>query len=143
MGGTASSKTAQLLFDKLAGAGVFVAAAMGNEYEDGNPVEYLGAYKGVHAVCAVDELGLRAAFSDTGRQAIVSAPGTNIVSTMPSSIGSLPYGVVDGASTATPRVAAAAAGSAPSASRPLASTGRRLLDQPCASACRICPMTAA
>jgi subtilisin family serine protease len=113
IGGTAASETEALLFRRLAADGILPVAAMGNEFEEGNPVEYPAAYQGVLAVGAVDELGRRAAFSNTGRHIGLVAPGVNIVSTLPGKGSAYReetgYGVWDGTSMATPHVAAAAA----------------------------------
>ena len=64
-------------------AGVVVIAAMGNEYQEGNPVEYPAAIRDVCAVGATDEFDKRAGFSNTGKHIDLVAPGVAILSTTP------------------------------------------------------------
>ena len=63
------------------GKGAFVAIAAGNEYEDGNPVEYPAAYAadidGVMSVGAVGPSLARAYYSSTGAHLEIAAPGGN------------------------------------------------------------------
>jgi subtilisin family serine protease len=97
----------------LIDAGVTVVAAMGNEYEKGNPTSYPAAYPGVVAVGASDEMDRRAAFSCTGDHITLVAPGERILSTTPlypsEYAQSVEYDSWPGTSMATPHVAAAAA----------------------------------
>jgi len=96
----------------LLDGGITVIAAMGNEFEQGNPVDYPAALEGVIAVGATDENDKRAPFSNTGRHIAVSAPGTNILSTVPVRDGITAddyYDSWSGTSMATPHVSAAAA----------------------------------
>ena len=51
--------------------------------KDGNPKEYPAAYKGVLAVGAVNEKRERSWFSNTGHHIDLVAPGSNILSTVP------------------------------------------------------------
>lgn len=83
IGGTEHSKQEAALIKRLIDGGVAVVAAMGNEFEEGNPVEYPGAYPDVIAVGAVGETMNRASFSNTGSHIVISAPGENILSTLP------------------------------------------------------------
>lgn len=113
IGGTATSQTEALLFRRLIQAGIIVVAAMGNEFEDGNPVEYPGAYPNVIAVGATNEANRRARFSNTGERIALCAPGTNILSTLPLRASAAreetEYAAWSGTSMAAPHVAAAAA----------------------------------
>lgn len=113
LGGTQSSQAEQLLFDRLERAGVTVVAAMGNEHDHGNPVEYPAAYEHVLAVGAVAETNRRSPFSNTGAHIGLAAPGSNVLSTLPTQPSSFrpdtSYASWSGTSMATPHVAAAAA----------------------------------
>src|SRR5204863_9645567 len=66
LGGEKDLAEIDILHDVI-DAGVVVIAAMGNEYEEGNPTEYPAAIPEVCAVGATDELDKRASFSNTGR----------------------------------------------------------------------------
>jgi Subtilase family len=102
---------ADVIADLIDG-GVVVVAAMGNEYDEGNPIEYPAAIKGVCAVGATDQADRRGEFSNTGNHISLCAPGVAIVSTTPTykyAHGKSDYDTWDGTSMATPHVAAAAA----------------------------------
>ena len=93
-------------------ANVVVVAAMGNEFEEGNPVEYPAALEGVCAVGATDHADRRGGFSNTGKHIALTAPGVSILSTTPTysyAHGLSDYDSFDGTSMATPHVSAAAA----------------------------------
>jgi hypothetical protein len=113
LGGTQSSQAEQLLFERLERAGVTVVAAMGNEHDHGNPVEYPAAYGHVLAVGAVAETNRRSPFSNTGAHIGIAAPGSNVLSTLPTKTSpyrpDTSYASWSGTSMATPHVAAAAA----------------------------------
>lgn len=79
---------------------VVIIAAMGNEFADGNPVEYPAAFPEVIAVGATDLLLQKADFSNTGNHIDISAPGTGIFSTTRG--GS--YGANSGTSMSAPIV---------------------------------------
>ncbi len=113
LGGEKDPAEIDILRDVIA-AGVVVVAAMGNEYEDGNPTEYPAAMPEVCAVGATDQQDRRAWFSNTGRHIDLVAPGVAILSTTPTyryddPEGKRKYDAMDGTSMATPHVAAAAA----------------------------------
>jgi subtilisin family serine protease len=112
LGGIAASSTEQDLFDRLERFGVTVVAAMGNEFGRGNPTEYPAAYAGVLAVGAVTEAEIRAQYSNTGRHIGLCAPGSNVLSTLPTTRSKqreeVNYGAWSGTSMAAPHVAAVA-----------------------------------
>jgi subtilisin family serine protease len=110
LGGDLDPGERDVIEDILA-AGIVVVAAMGNEYERGNPTSYPAAYDGVIAVAATDEMDMRASFSSTGSHVALGAPGVGILSTVPGKGGSWDdaYDAWDGPSMAAPHVAAAAA----------------------------------
>jgi len=83
--------------------GVLLVAAAGNEGQPG--ISYPAAYDEVIAVGAVTPTDDKASFSNYGPGLEVSAPGVNIVSTLPGG----DYGLLDGTSMATPVIAAVAA----------------------------------
>ena len=64
------------------GRGAFVAIAVGNEFEEGNPVEYPAAYAsdldGVMSVGAITRASSRASYSNTGAHLEIVAPGGDI-----------------------------------------------------------------
>jgi subtilisin family serine protease len=100
------------VINDLLDEGIVVVAAMGNEYEEGNPTEYPAALKGVCAVGATDHADRRGEFSNTGKHISLVAPGVAIVSTTPTYAyghGARDYDAWDGTSMATPHVSAAAA----------------------------------
>ena len=112
IGGTEHSRAEAAVFKELADAGVVVAAAMGNEFEEGNPKEFPAGYPGALAVGAIDETDRRASFSCTGAHIGLVAPGVNILSTVPrikaSFADTTDYDSWPGTSMATPHVAGCA-----------------------------------
>lgn len=113
IGGTASSQTEAILFRQLHNRNITIVAAMGNEYQEGNPVEYPAAYDHVLSIGAIGENRKRAPFSNTGKHIDLVAPGANILSTLPQEtspyLSESEYASWSGTSMATPHVTAAAA----------------------------------
>jgi subtilisin family serine protease len=84
--------------------GIVVVAATGNSgHED--PKEYPAAIEGVIAVAATGPDDLKSTFSNYGDEIRMSAPGTDIESSLPGG----QYGVASGTSMAAPFIAAAIA----------------------------------
>ena len=113
IGGFQRARTEDLLLQRLIRRGVTVCAAMGNEFQDGNPTEYPAAFSGVVSVGALAEDRRRSAFSNTGKHIDLVAPGSHILSTLPTKRSDfrdeVKYASWSGTSMATPHVAAAAA----------------------------------
>ncbi|MCA2214157.1 S8 family serine peptidase [Jidongwangia harbinensis] len=85
--------------------GVVVVAAAGNYRASGSPTLWPAADAGVVAVASTDENDAYSSFSNRGSYVDVAAPGSSILSTVPSA----GYAYYNGTSMAAPHVAAAAA----------------------------------
>jgi len=132
LGGTQSSALERKALSYAAAHGVLVVAAAGNEYEEGNPIEYPAATLqpprsngrggwGL-AVGATTRKGKRAEFSNTGTYLSLAAPGDDVFGAISSSTDELDwprydlpgstageYGFSSGTSFSAPQVAGAAA----------------------------------
>lgn len=104
--GAASLDEFQATINTAYAAGITIVAAAGND-GDGT-VEYPCAF--VHVICvgATDNSDNHAFFSNTNAYVDISAPGWNILSTVPSSVDSSGYLTLSGTSMATPHVSALA-----------------------------------
>ncbi|MBG0560164.1 S8 family peptidase [Actinoplanes aureus] len=88
--------------------GVTVIAAAGNSRTSGSPISYPAADAGVIAVAATDSNDRYGSYSNAGSYVDVAAPGSNILSTYPTALGSA-YKSMNGTSMASPHIAAVAA----------------------------------
>ena len=132
LGGVETSATERRAVEYAAAHGVLLVAAAGNEYEDGNPLEYPAALlqppgsQGLGgiglSVGASTQRGTRASFSNTGSHLSLAAPGEEVLGALSSfsqpsyyprfalpGSGSGLYGYASGTSFAAPQVAGAAA----------------------------------
>ncbi|MFX1380512.1 MAG: S8 family serine peptidase [Promethearchaeota archaeon] len=106
-GGTSYS---ELLYDAIKYAvenGVLVIAAAGNS--DSDDLHYPAAYPEVIAVSATDQNDDKATFSNFGDWVDISAPGVDIMSTVPYYTRGTYYMLASGTSMATPHVSGFAA----------------------------------
>jgi subtilisin family serine protease len=112
IGGFDRFRTEEILLARLIRRGVTVCAAMGNEFEEGDPTEYPAAFENVVSVGAIAEDRRRSSFSNTGDHIDLVAPGSRILSTVPRTRSPFRdetnYVSWNGTSMATPHVAAAA-----------------------------------
>ena len=106
LGGTSAGLTEYLALQHAWDNNVFVAAAAGNDGNFGNPISYPAAFLFAMSVGATDISDNIASFSTHNTFVEVSAPGVNILSTVP--VGTYEGGW-DGTSMATPHVAGLAA----------------------------------
>ena len=105
LGGPSSAKVMDDAIAYAVAHDVLVVAAMGND--GGNVKSYPAVMPGVMAVGSTDEKDKRSSFSNFGDWISVSAPGSNIWSTLPTQGAELGknYGSLSGTSMATPAVA--------------------------------------
>jgi subtilisin family serine protease len=132
VGGPTTSATERRAIQYAVQHGVLLVAAVGNEYGQGNPVEYPAALLQPHgsdgtggeglAVTASTSAGVRASFANTGSWISLAAPGENVFgavsqlasptvyprSVLPGAQAGI-YGYASGTSFAAPQVAGAAA----------------------------------
>lgn len=100
-GGYAFSQTMQLLFDEAYTNNIVCVAAAGNDNSSNE--SYPASYNHVISVAASNQNDAKAGFSNYGTAVDVTAPGTNILSTVAGTNGS--YAQMQGTSMATPLVA--------------------------------------
>lgn len=108
LGGSQSSSILEEWCQIATDSGILVVAAAGNSGRSngrGDTVGYPANYDSVMAVAAIDESNNRASFSSTGPAVEISAPGVNILSTVPGN----QYDSYNGTSMASPHVAGVAA----------------------------------
>jgi subtilisin family serine protease len=106
-GGARASRADYELIIAAFEAGSTLVAAAGNEYQDGNPTSYPGAYPHVLTVGATDQSGAPASFSSSGPHVDIAAPGVDVPVQDPRDPNY--YFPASGTSFAAPIVSAAAA----------------------------------
>lgn len=96
-----------MAIDYVLKKGVTVLVAAGNERQEGSPANMLALHPGIIGVGATDSKDQIAPFSNRGQYVAVSAPGVQILSTVPATIqnATFAYEYLDGTSMATPNVA--------------------------------------
>jgi hypothetical protein len=97
---------------KAFAAGVVTVASAGNEFGDGNPLEYPASLPHVLTVAAIGSDSRVSPFSNTNNAVDLSAPGTSILTTVPKAFDNDGtrdgYTYISGTSFSAPMVAAAA-----------------------------------
>jgi PKD repeat protein len=101
-GGANPSMTEQFVIDYAWNRGCIIIASAGNN--NNSAPNYPGAYNNVYCVAAVDATDGKSGVSSFGSWVDISAPGDNILSTMPYT-GTPAYQQQSGTSMATPMVA--------------------------------------
>ena len=105
LGSPKGSRSLEAAINRAYRAGVTIVAAAGNEGPDPDTVGYPGAYPHVIAVAASDKQDDIADFSSRGPQVAFTAPGVDILSTVPGG----GYEQMSGTSMASPHMAGLAA----------------------------------
>jgi len=77
LGSPSYSNTVNSAIQRARSKGALIFCAAGNDYLNGNPIEYPAAYTGVVGVGATDDNDKRAAYSAVGSFVILTAPGGN------------------------------------------------------------------
>jgi subtilisin len=105
LGGGGAPAALETMCNAAFGAGVLLVAAAGNSGPGMNTVGQPGKYKNVIAVSAIDSANVIATFSSRGPEVELSAPGVQVLSTVPGG----GFGQKSGTSMACPHVAGGAA----------------------------------
>jgi serine protease len=85
LGGGVRSRTEEAFYDQIIADGTVVVAAAGNEGR--KTIDYPAAYPAVLSVGAVDRNNEHASFSNTGKGLDLSAPGVDVLSSVPNGQG--------------------------------------------------------
>ncbi|MFA5786303.1 MAG: S8 family serine peptidase [Actinomycetota bacterium] len=112
LGSCFPSDTLHNAIQYAAGKGVLMVASSGNEYLDGNPVEYPAAYPEVLSVGATTSSNVRAPYSSTGDWTDMTAPGGSGASQAEDLVSDAPgnaFVSVAGTSFSAPQVSGAGA----------------------------------
>ena len=104
LGGTAAPVALQSMCDAAFNKGLLLVAAAGNSGPGMGTVNFPGKYQSVIAVSAIDSANAIANFSSRGPEVELSAPGVDVLSTIPGG----GYGKKSGTSMACPHVSGAA-----------------------------------
>jgi subtilisin family serine protease len=91
------------------GEGSLVVAASGNEFDQGNPVEYPASFPHVLTVAATTQTDQPAFFSSSSLAVDLAAPGVDIPVAVPTWYSATGYDVENGTSFSAPLVSGAAA----------------------------------